>query len=370
MKIAYCVRPHFEDGGDGVQVLKTKENIEAIEPNVKIQILTRPEDLNENYDLVHIFNYATPDLTLSFFKEAERLNLKIVSSPVYWDYSLSIMPLYMYFWCNKSFISEKFVKFQQGLQPLLSLLPKFLIKDAYTNVSNKFGKQIKYFIEKSELILPNSYQEGELCCEFAKVPEAKIKIREIYNGVDIQDVRILSENEFFDKYNIPHNYILQVGRIEYLKNQMNLISSLEDRPDIPIVFLGNGKEWRPYVKQVRKIAAKRGNVFFITGVPHDEVYSFYKYAKVHVLLSMRESPGLVSLEALSQGCPIVISDERCLPINTYFTNNYISVNPFDKEAIKASILKAYEMPHIEIDLSKFSWQNVAKQTMTAYKEII
>ena len=241
MKIAYCVRPHFEDGGDGIQVLKTKENIEAIEPNVKIQILTRPEDLNENFDLVHIFNYATPDLTLSFFKEAERLNLKIVSSPVYWDYSLSIMPLYMYFWCNKSFISEKFVKFQQGLQPSLSLLPKFLIKDAYTNVSKKFGKQIKYFIDKSELILPNSYQEGELCCVFAKVPEAKIKIREIYNGVDIQDVRILTENEFFDKYNIPHNYILQVGRIEYLKNQMNLISSLEDRPDIPIVFLGNGK---------------------------------------------------------------------------------------------------------------------------------
>lgn len=370
MRIAYCIRPNFEDGGDGVQVVKTREYLLKSHPDLEIDIITSPESLNDLYDFIHIFNYATTDVTRAFFEKACSLNLKIVSSPIYWDYSYSIMPLYMYFWCNKSFISESFVKYHRRFNPLISLLPKKLIKNSYSNVSQRFKKDIQFFIQNSQLILPNSMREGELCCKFAGVPSYESKIREVYNGVDVSNVNILKEEDFFLKYQIPQNYILQVGRIEYLKNQMNLISSLIDYPEIPIILLGKSKEKRPYVKQIRKLALKRGNVFILDSVSHDDVYSFYRYAKVHVLLSMRESPGLVSLEALSQGCPIVVSDERCLPVKTYFKENFISVNPFNKNEIKEAILTSYYKDHQEVDLSKFSWSNVANMTYKAYQEFI
>ena len=359
MKIVFCIRPEYENGGDGVQVIKTKEYIECLFADCKIDIITSPEQLNNKYDIAHIFNYATVDLTRDFFKKAIQLNLKIVSSPIYWDYSYSIMPLYMYFWCNKKFITESFVKFHKLFHPLFSKLPKRFVYDAFTNVSRKFSKDINYFISQSQLILPNSIREGELCCEFGRTLNQTSKIREVYNGVDVAGVTILPEDKFFEKYNIPHNYILQVGRVEYLKNQMNLISSMMDYPEIPIVILGNARKDRPYTIQIKKLAQKRGNVFFIEGIPHNEVYSFYKYARVHVLLSMRESPGLVSLEALSQGCPVVISDDRFLPVKTYFRQNYRSVNPYVKTEIQKAILESYDTEHKDIDMSDFSWDNVA-----------
>lgn len=320
---------------------------------------------------MHIFNYATVEISKSFFERAMVLGLKIVSSPIYWDYSYSIMPLYMYLWCGKSFISERFVKFHKKLNPIISFFPKRLIKSSYLNVSTEFKHAISFFIKNSVLILPNSLREGDLCCHFANMRIESQKIIEIYNGIDDStNVKILPEIEFFEKYKIPHDYVLQVGRIEYLKNQMNLITALENDKDIPIVFLGNSNEKRPYVKRLHKLANKRGNVYFINGVNHDDVYSFYHYAKVHVLLSMRESPGLVSLEALSQGCPIIISDNRFLPLETYFHENYISVNPFDKESIRKAVLDSLKLEHKKSDLSMFSWHNVAEMTYQAYKQIL
>lgn len=369
MKVAYCIRPKYENGGDGIQAIKTREYISS-RYGVEVDIITDPELLNKSYDLVHVFNYATTDLSKAFFEKAKELKIKIVSSPIYWDYSYSIMPLYMYFWCGKSFISESFVKFHRSLNPLISLLPRCLIKEAYTNVSLRFKRAIRYFVKNSELILPNSYEEGELCCAFAKIEESKSKIRVVYNGVDVSGVKIMNKDDFFSKYKIPQDYILQVGRVEYPKNQMNLISAMMDYPEIPIVIVGTPNEKRPYTHKVRELATKRGNVHFLEHVPHSEVYSFFKYAKLHVLLSMRESPGLVNLEALSQGCPIVIADERCLPVKTYFKENFISVNPFDKRDIKSAILQAYKIEHKEVDLSEFSWSKVAEQTYSAYMEIL
>ena len=105
MRIAYCIREKYENGGDGIQAIKTKEYL-VKKYNVNIDIITNPNQLDASYDLVHIFNYATTDLSKAFFNKALELKLKIVSSPIYWDYSYSIMPLYMYFWCDKNFISE------------------------------------------------------------------------------------------------------------------------------------------------------------------------------------------------------------------------------------------------------------------------
>lgn len=371
MKIAYCIRPEYKNGGDGVQAIKTKEYIEKAHTDISIDILTEPSELKLEYDLVHIFNYATTDLTRAFFQKAASLGLKIVSSPVFWDYSYSMVPFMQLIRFNKSFITEDYVQRQQKVSRWLSSIPIAKLQLIYNNVSKKFRNNIRAFIKQSVLILPNSMEEGEKCCDYSGAPESwKSKIRVVYNGVDVSGVEIVEKEAFFRKYGLPDNYVLQVGRLEYLKNALNLIGALMDYPEIPIVFVGNDRGSEKYSAQLRKMSQKRGNVFFISNVPHDEIYSFYRYAKVHVLLSMRESPGLVSLEALSQGCPIVVSDERFCPVKTYFGEQCEIVNPYDKEAIGEAVLHSMKKPHITVDLSRFSWEAVARQTMDAYKEVL
>ena len=234
-RIAYCIRKGYLEGGDGVQAVKTKQYIEQAYRDISIDILDDVNMVNDGYDLVHIFNYATPEVTLPFFKKAEAMGLKIVSSPVYWDYSYSTTPLPLIRSFKKDSISEKYVLFHRRLNRFFSNIPVSQFKKAYFYISNEFSKTVHYFIEHSELILPNSKEEGLLCCKFAKCPEGQKKTRVVYNGVDVSNVIVLDEDAFFEKYKLPKNYVLQVGRMEYLKNPLNLLAALKEDKDIPLL---------------------------------------------------------------------------------------------------------------------------------------
>lgn len=47
MKIAYCIRPEYETGGDGIQMVKTREYMLRLHPEITIDILTDSSELND-----------------------------------------------------------------------------------------------------------------------------------------------------------------------------------------------------------------------------------------------------------------------------------------------------------------------------------
>jgi glycosyltransferase involved in cell wall biosynthesis len=372
MKIAFCNRKNYDNplGGDGVQMHKTKFYLEQ-EYDIQIDIIVNPNDLNQSYDIVHIFNYLTIDETLSFFEKAKNLNIKIVSSSIYWDYSYSSTHVFSKIFGTPDFISEKRINFQRSIIRFITLLTNRPI-----GISPKLKKYCQIFTTSSSYILPNSKEEGEKLLAFCD-PNSDInskKIRVVFNATDFIDTQnktdVIEEKiSFLSKYKIPADYILQVGRIEYIKNQLNLLYSLMDYPNIPIVFVGKVFE-KEYFDKLNKLASKRGNVFFIANVEHADIKDFYKYAKVHVLLSLRESPGLVSLEALSMNCPIVVSDNRFAPTSTYFKDTAFITNPLNEKDIKEKVLKAYNTPRTIFPELIFTWKKAAEQTYNVYLECL
>ena len=368
MKVAFCNRKNWNPplGGDGIQMLKTKDALEQLY-NIQIDIITNPEDINSSYDIVHIFNYASIDESYNFFKEAKKYNLKIASSSIFWDYKYAVTPI----WHRLGFIGSKITKFQLKLNYIINNLLAFLFNKPIL-LSNKFRNSVEKFIELSDVVLPNSTEEANLLLDFVykkqKPENIYDKIRIVHNAVDIKDYKIAPEEEFFEKYKIPRNYVLQVSRVQYIKNQLNLLKSLEFDKDVPIVFVGKIIEPH-YYKALKRIAKRRGNVYFIQEIPHSDVYSFYYYAKVHVLLSFRESPGLVSLEALSQCCPVVVADNRFVPYNTYFSNCGCSVDPLNLNDIRHSVLNADKKLSLNFNKEIFTWEYAAMQTYNAYVEI-
>jgi len=370
MKIAFCNRKNYDNplGGDGVQMHKTKYYLEQLY-KVDILILTCPDDLDESFDIVHIFNYLTINDTRPYFEKATSLNLDIISSSIYWDYKFSATHIFSKLFGTPDFISEKRISFQLKIINILAFFTNRPI-----GVSPKLRKHCLYFINSSKYILPNSIEEGNKLLQFCGDKDGKNqdKIRVIYNATDFNNENLQydsykNEAEFLLKYKIPSNYILQVGRIEYIKNQLNLLYALKDYPQIPIVFVGKVLE-KKYYEKLKKIADKRGNVFFIPNIEHIDIKYFYKYAKVHVLLSLRESPGLVSLEAISMNCPIVVSDERFAPINTYFKNKAYITNPFDLNDILKNVMKANDDEKVKFEKNDFTWVKAAEQTYNVYLE--
>ena len=276
LRVALCIRPTYltKYGGDSVQVLKTKEYLEK-KYDILCEIITTPNQLTSNYSIAHIFNYATIYETTAFIKKAKSLNLKIITSSIYWDYSyLAISSLFSIFNYSIS-LSENIVK----IALLMVKISARLFKKP-TFLSNRFSNYIAWCIANSDMVSPNSVEEGKLLFEFANINYNcnSNKIAIIYNATDsVGNYKIFNIK---DKYHLPDNYILQVGRIEFIKNQLNLLKALEKHKEIPIVFVGAVGEQK-YYNRLRKLADKRGNVIFINNVPHDEIYSFYHFTTKH-----------------------------------------------------------------------------------------
>jgi glycosyltransferase involved in cell wall biosynthesis len=87
--------------------------------------------------------------------------------------------------------------------------------------------------------------------------------------------------------------------------------------------------------------------------------------------SYRETFGLVYIEALSQGIPVIVGKNE--GIDGIFADNCTTVNPYSQLSIEDGILKVlrdYEsLDFSTIDFSKFDWIEIAKAYYRILKSV-
>lgn len=79
INVAFCNRPSYDNplGGDAIQMLKTKEWLEILY-GIHISIITHPNELTVNFPFVHVFNFATYEITNGFVEKAHQLGIPII----------------------------------------------------------------------------------------------------------------------------------------------------------------------------------------------------------------------------------------------------------------------------------------------------
>lgn len=353
MLICFAIRPDYltNRGGDTFQLLKTIEYLEKYE-DIKCRIITSPIELNSNVDILHIFNLQNTTMAYDMVKAAKNISgIKIVLSPIIWRFGDAG-------YVNKAMRLTRSMGIVRTFQCASSLFEKYSI--------SRLGWMKRYILKNVEVVMPNSYEEGDILKSQYGV---KFKQVVVPNCVDIK----LQETP--KPLDIPSDFVLEVGRIEPTKNQLSLLEALMDYREIPLVFVGKQNDRKKfYVDLIKRLAIKRGNTYLINELPQDQLAGYYKAAKVHVLPSFRESPGLVTLEALFYGCNIVTSDERYCPIKYYqFDKLGYTCDPYSLKSIQTAVIYAYDGNRIKIPenyFEFFSYQNAAKITRNAYLEIL
>jgi D-inositol-3-phosphate glycosyltransferase len=106
--------------------------------------------------------------------------------------------------------------------------------------------------------------------------------------------------------------LLWVGRLERLKGVDILISAAAQlaRRDFTLLIVGGDERsgaLRSELKQQAEAEGIGANVRFSGAVPHDELPLYYSAADVCVVPSYYESFGLVAVEAMACGTPVVAS---------------------------------------------------------------
>lgn len=357
MRILFIARSSLyrNRGGDTIQILKTAEYLRRLGVGVDIRLADEPIDYS-GYRLLHFFNIIRP---ADILKHVRASGKPYVVSPVFVDYSESDVRT------RKGPARLLSAVFSGDRIEYLKTLARWLFHGERI-VSPRFiwyGQRgsVRRIIGGAALLLPNSDSEFRRLIHRYRTP---ISYRVIPNAID--------PDLFGPCVGLPareDDLVLCAGRIEGIKNQLNLIRALNGSSFRLILAGMPAVHQRAYYEECRRAAGPA--VTFIGAVSQEELRIIYSRARVHVLPSWFETTGLASLEAAAMGCRIVITDKG--DTREYFGDQAFYCDP----GSPPSILKAVEMaaaagppePLRKTIFSHYTWMETAKKTLEAYGEV-
>lgn len=200
------------------------------------------------------------------------------------------------------------------------------------------------------------------------------KIYVIFNG--IMNSRFKNRKQ---KKLIGSPVILFVGRIEYVKGVDVLIRAFAEIqmifPDSRLHLVGRGKD-KKYMVNLAEDLSIRNKIHFHGYVPHNKISNFYAGADMLVVPSRIEGFGIVVLEGMASGNPIVVSNRGALPelIVPYENGLVCSLTP--KSIANAciqihkdkSLYKIMQKNNLE-KAKKFDWEIIGSEYLKLYDKL-
>jgi glycogen synthase len=142
------------------------------------------------------------------------------------------------------------------------------------------------------------------------------QIRVIHNGIDVEQYRPTRKPEVLAAYSIDpaKPFILFVGRITRQKGIIHLVAAIKHlRPGIQVVLCAGapdtpeiGREMAECVEQARR-ETENPIIWIPQILPKEDLIALYSHAALFVCPSVYEPFGIINLEAMACGTPVVAS---------------------------------------------------------------
>jgi glycosyltransferase involved in cell wall biosynthesis len=341
-----------------VMVLTTNQNA-SHHLDVKVNIKINFNGIKVIYHRITIFKkfFCSIDFVKSIFNEAP-------NSDVVHIQSIFFLPAFF------ASIACRWHNVPYVVSPRGALVRKIFNKSRFFKLiwMFLFGK---YIIRNAQSIITTSFWESKSFEQMGFDYKEKYVIP---NGVSGVDKVCLSTN-----IETPSRYILFVGRISYIKGLDRLIESLIyiDK-SIKLLIAGNDEEnYKGVIEKKIKTLGLESRVIF-TGEVSDEKWFLYEKALVTILPSYSENFGNVVLEAMSIGCPVVVSSEvgAAHVVEECNSGEVSNGEPLDlSEKINRisnniDLNEIYSRNGITAVKNHYSWKNVIKIYEEYYRSII
>ena len=208
----------------------------------------------------------------------------------------------------------------------------------------------------------------------------KNRIEVIYQNCDPvfrNKITLAEKQRIRSVYNLPENYLLNVGTIESRKNVLLAVQAIRELDThIQLVIIGKDT---PYAVKVRDYVNKHGmnnRVHFLKNVSFNDLPGIYQMADLFLFPSEYEGFGIPVVEALSSGVPVIAATGSCLEEAGGAGSIYI--DPKDSSALAAQIKNVLINPEKRqlmikagLDhLEQFSDRKIADQLNNLYQNII
>lgn len=232
--------------------------------------------------------------------------------------------------------------------------------------------EMRYFAETAmeacEKVICISADNEKLVRDiFPQYADKIVRMRNGYNP-DIFYPQKLDRAEVLGAHGIDYagqDVILFAGKMTRFKGidiLMDAAPTYEEAcPNAITVLAGDGEERANLEAQAASLGLKR--VRFIGNVTQDELARLYNIADIDLVPSRREPFGLVAVEAMACGTPVVASNQGGLPD---FVNNEVGalVNPEDPDDLARGIIdtlhRALANPAWREDVAAYASENYSQ----------
>ncbi|GGY07295.1 glycogen synthase [Streptomyces djakartensis] len=243
-------------------------------------------------------------------------------------------------------------------------------------------------IESADAVIAvsSAMREDILGCYPALAPE---RVHVVHNGIDTSLYRPDHGTGALDRIGLDRSrpYVLFVGRITRQKGVPHLLRAVRDIDPAAQVVLCAGAPDTPEIDQefrelFGELSRVRDGVYWIPKMlPRREVIQLLTHAALFVCPSVYEPLGIVNLEAMACGTPVVASAVGGIPEVVDDGRTGLLVRPGDGfeaglaravDTVLADPVAARRMGEAgrERAVGEFGWDAVARRTALLYEEIV
>lgn len=206
--------------------------------------------------------------------------------------------------------------------------------------------------------------------------------RIIPNGIDVERFGS-SDIQPILKFNDGRPNILFVGRMEKRKGFRNLIRAYpyikQAIPNARLIVVGafSDEEKAPFVRYARTHHLR--GIHFVGWISPEELPRYYRTATVFCAPSTGfESFGIVLLEAMAAGLPIIASDIAGYRLVLNTGKEGLLVKPNDEMALAEAVIGLLKSPDLREEMAqrgrataaRYDWPIIAQRVLDYYDELI
>ncbi len=224
-------------------------------------------------------------------------------------------------------------------------------------------------LEADAVVTTSKYMKKLIVKKYGIPPE---KIKVVYNAVDAR--------KFMKRLHLkkPGKVVLFVGRLTIQKGVWHLLQAarkvLDVMPDVKFVIVGTGPDL-PHLIHTAIDLGIAENVIFAGRVSDEELIAAYSIADVFVMPSVSEPFGIVALEAMAAGKPVIISKTSGV---SEIVRHAFKVDFWDIDLMASRILELLAYPELAKEMAENgkkeamqrSWADVAREVEEVYRECL
>jgi glycosyltransferase involved in cell wall biosynthesis len=228
-------------------------------------------------------------------------------------------------------------------------------------------------LQAADHVVAVSHYTKELLHRRYKIPRSKISV--VHNGIPADKQPQRYDIQELKKH---HKIVLFMGRMTMQKGPdyfVKLAKAVTDEdPSVRFVMVGSGDMEKKCIEESARLGLT-GKMLFSSFLRGADVDRAYQLADLFAMPSVSEPFGIVALEAMQNGTPVLVSNQSGV---AEVSNHMLKVDFWDIDAMKEAVISTLNNPahqeHLKAgafqDLHTLTWDEAARKMKAVYEHVI